>query len=60
MDMLLYGESEAKMPVLQDLGKVEQRGTGIQRMIAEMRQANLEPPHFKDAGLTTELPLECC
>jgi len=38
------------MRVLQDLGYVEQRGTGIRRMIAEMRQANLEPPHFKDAG----------
>jgi ATP-dependent DNA helicase RecG len=38
------------MRVLQDLGYVEQRGTGIRRMIAEMRQINLEPPHFKDAG----------
>ncbi|HID35041.1 MAG TPA: hypothetical protein EYP25_10855, partial [Anaerolineae bacterium] len=38
------------MRVLQDLGYVEQRGTGIRRMIAEMRQVNLEPPHFKDAG----------
>jgi len=38
------------MRVLQDLGYVEQRGTGIRRMIAEMRQANLEPPHFKDGG----------
>jgi ATP-dependent DNA helicase RecG len=38
------------MRVLQDLGYVEQRGTGIRRMIAEMRQAGLEPPHFKDAG----------
>jgi ATP-dependent DNA helicase RecG len=38
------------MRVLQDLGYVEQRGTGIRRMIAEMRQANLQPPHFKDAG----------
>ena len=38
------------MRVLQDLGYVEQRGTGIRRMIAEMRQANLEPPYFKDAG----------
>jgi ATP-dependent DNA helicase RecG len=37
------------MRVLQDLGYVEQRGTGIRRMIAEMRQANLAPPHFKDA-----------
>jgi predicted HTH transcriptional regulator len=50
MDMLFYGESGAKIPVLQDLGYVEQRGTGIRRMIAEMHQANLEPPHFKDAG----------
>lgn len=38
------------MRVLQDLGYVEQRGTGIRRMIGEMREANLEPPQFKDAG----------
>jgi len=38
------------MRVLQDLGYVEQRGTGIRRMIGEMRGANLEPPQFKDAG----------
>ena len=38
------------MRVLLDLGYVEQRGTGIRRMIGEMRGVNLEPPEFKDAG----------
>ncbi len=34
--------------LLQDLGYVENRGSGVREMIAAMRRANLEPPVFED------------
>jgi ATP-dependent DNA helicase RecG len=36
------------MRLMEDLRIAENRGTGIQAMIRAMREANLEPPHFKD------------
>ena len=33
---------------LEDLGLVENRGSGVRAMIGAMRQANLEPPRFED------------
>ncbi|MGH2534633.1 MAG: ATP-binding protein [Thermomicrobiales bacterium] len=36
--------------LMEDLGLVENRGSGIRAMIRAMRQANLEPPRFEDAG----------
>lgn len=36
------------MRLMEDLHLVENRGSGIRTMIAAMRNANLEPPHFHD------------
>lgn len=35
--------------MLEDLGPMENRGTGIRTMLDTMRQANLEPPQFDDS-----------
>jgi len=37
------------MRLLEELGLVENRGSGIRAMIAAMREARLEPPRFRDA-----------
>ena len=36
------------MRFLEDLGAVENRGSGIRAMVAAMREARLEPPRFRD------------
>jgi len=36
------------MRLLEDMGLVENRGSGIRAMIAAMRSAHLEPPRFRD------------
>lgn len=36
------------MRFLEELGLVENRGSGIRAMIAAMREARLEPPHYED------------
>ena len=36
------------MQVMEDLNLVENRGTGIDSMVAEMREAHMEPPRFGD------------
>jgi ATP-dependent DNA helicase RecG len=38
----------ALMRILEDLHVVENRGSGIATMVHAMREANLEPPRFKD------------
>ena len=40
--------NELVMRVLEDVGLVENRGSGIRAMIAAMRSARLEPPRFRD------------
>ena len=36
------------MQMMEDLNLVENRGTGIDAMVAEMREAHMEPPRFGD------------
>jgi ATP-dependent DNA helicase RecG len=41
--------------LMEDIGLVENRGSGIRAMIRAMRQANLEPPRFADAGTSFQV-----